>query len=182
MMSQNNYNANSDSNKNNKNIKGGKFFPALCSTLGTVIIAIVIISFIPMAVPRLFGYEVYNVISGSMEPAIPVGSAVYVKYESPMQIEEGEVIAFISGSSIITHRIILNDQSGQTFTTKGDANSAEDMNKVSYNELVGVVKYHFPYVGNLMELYTTNEGKKYAILLAASGALINCLGAVLNKK
>jgi signal peptidase I len=180
-MSQNNYNADNDCN-NKKNIKGGKFLPALCSTVGTAIIAIVIITFIPMAVPRLFGYEIYNVISGSMEPAIPVGSAVYVKYESPMQIEEGDVIAFISGSSIITHRVMVNDQSGQTFTTKGDANSAEDMNKVSYNELVGVVKYHFPYVGNLMELYTTDKGKRYAIVLAAAGALINCLGAALKKK
>ena len=32
-----------------------------------------------LAAPRFIGLESYTVVSGSMEPEIPVGSAVYVK-------------------------------------------------------------------------------------------------------
>ena len=49
--------------------KGRKFFPALCSVFGTVILLGVIAAFFPLTVPRLMGYNIYEVVSGSMEPA-----------------------------------------------------------------------------------------------------------------
>ena len=50
--------------------KGGKLFPALCSVFGTLILLSVIAVFLPLTVPRLMGYEIYEVVSGSMEPEI----------------------------------------------------------------------------------------------------------------
>ena len=46
--------------------------PALCNIVGTFILLSVIITCLPATVPRLLGYEVYNVVSGSMQPEIPV--------------------------------------------------------------------------------------------------------------
>ena len=63
--------------------RGGKFIPALCSILGTLILLAVILGALPLALPRLFGYEAYSVVSGSMEPALPVGSVVYVEPADP---------------------------------------------------------------------------------------------------
>ncbi len=56
--------------------KGRKVFPALCSMLGTLILLGVIAAFLPLTLPRLMGYEIYEVVSGSMEPGGPVGSAI----------------------------------------------------------------------------------------------------------
>ena len=56
--------------------KGGMLIPALCNIVGTFILLSVIITCLPAAVPRLLGYEVYNVVSGSMQPEIPVGSLI----------------------------------------------------------------------------------------------------------
>ena len=59
--------------------KGGMLIPALCNIAGTLILLSVIASCLPVTVPRFMGYEIYNVVSGSMEPAIPTGSLVYIR-------------------------------------------------------------------------------------------------------
>ena len=88
--------------------KGRKVFPGLCSVLGTLILIGVIAAFLPLTVPRLMGYEIYEVVSGSMEPEIPVGSVIYVKAVQPQEVEAGDVIAFHKDGSVITHRVEEN--------------------------------------------------------------------------
>lgn len=161
--------------------KGG-VIPALCNILGTLILVAVIASCLPVTVPRLFGYEIYNVVSGSMAPEIPVGSILYVERCSPLDVEEQDVIAFQSASSVITHRVVKNDQVEGEFITKGDANAAEDMNSVEYDALIGRVKYHFPFLGGLMALYTSGVGKAYIVCFAACGAMLNLLAGRLRDR
>ena len=77
----------------------------VCSVVGTILLALVIVVCIPLTVPRIAGYQIYTVISGSMEPAIPTGSLVYVRNTAPSGIEKGDVIAFygsLENGSIIT--------------------------------------------------------------------------------
>lgn len=88
---------NNDTSAYRSGRKGGKFFPALCSVLGTLILVSVIAVCIPITVPKLMGYEIYDIVSGSMEPEIPVGSVIYVKAAAPEDIQEGDVIAFRRG-------------------------------------------------------------------------------------
>lgn len=71
--------------------------PALCSALGTVMLILLVLACVPLTAPRIFGYEIYTVISGSMEPAIPTGSLVYIASTDPEEIREGDVIAFYGG-------------------------------------------------------------------------------------
>ena len=60
--------------------KGGRIIlPALCGIVGTAIIVLVIAALLPTTLSRFMGFEVYNVVSGSMAPSIPVGSMVFVK-------------------------------------------------------------------------------------------------------
>lgn len=73
--------------------------PALCSALGTVLLILLVLACVPLTVPRVFGYEIYTVISGSMDPAIPTGSLVYIADTDPGEIVEGDVIAFYGGMS-----------------------------------------------------------------------------------
>ena len=62
--------------------------------LSTILLAALVAVCMPLTVPRLFGYHIYSVISGSMEPAIPTGSLVYIKEMEPEEMQTGDVIAF----------------------------------------------------------------------------------------
>ena len=59
------------------------------------ILIIIVAAYLPITVPRAFGYEIYTVISGSMEPAIPTGSLVYVKYIQPEEIQTEDIYCFL---------------------------------------------------------------------------------------
>ena len=83
----------------------------LCNAAGTVILILLILACLPLTLPRLAGYRLYTVISGSMEPEIPVDSLVLVRGADPVQMAEGDVIAFYGAhgsSAVITHRVVGN--------------------------------------------------------------------------
>ncbi|MBQ7437403.1 MAG: signal peptidase I [Oscillospiraceae bacterium] len=155
--------------------KGGMLIPALCNIIGTLLLIAVIATSIPLAIPTLLGYEIYNVTSGSMEPELPVGSVIYVEHVKPESIKEGEIIAFYSGGSVITHRAVENYLFEGKISTKGDANPRVDFNDVPYADVIGVVKYHFPYLGNYLMIYSHQLTKVYLIVLAFCGVMFNVL-------
>ena len=162
--------------------KGGKVFPALCSVLGTLILLGVIAAFIPLTVPRLMGYEIYEVVSGSMEPEIPVGSILYVEETPPEEIEAGDVIAFMRNDTVVSHRVEENRYVEGEFITKGDANSEEDTVPVPYDSLVGKSVYHLPVLGTLMTMLAGDVGKLYALAFAACGVMFHMLAAILRSR
>ncbi len=165
-----------------KKKKGGKFIPALCNIVGTLILLSVIGTCLPITVPQFMGYEVYNVVSGSMEPEIPVGSVIYVEPVDPVSVQEGDIIAFWSSESVVTHRVVKNKSVEGSFTTKGDANAEEDMNDVEYAAVIGQVTKHYPYLGRLLAIYTSSIGKAYAVCFAACGAMFHILAGRLRNR
>ena len=137
---------------------------------------------LPLTAPRLMGYEIYHVISGSMEPQIPVGSVIYVAAAAPEDVLENDVIAFWSNDSVVTHRVMSNRMVEGEFVTKGDANEAEDINTVPYENLIGQVKYHIPILGDLMVILTGTVGKIYLLGFAACGVMLNMLASRLRDR
>lgn len=162
--------------------KGGKLFPALCSVCGTLILLGVIAVFLPLTAPRLMGYEIYEVVSGSMEPEIPVGSLLYAKSAAPEEICPGDVIVFMKDGSTVTHRVEENRYVEGEFITKGDANSEEDMLPVPYESLRGRVVWHLPVLGGVMSLLAGTTGKIYAAAFAACGVMFHMLAGVLRER
>ena len=157
----------------------------ICSALGTILLIILILGCIPLTVPRAMGYELYTVITGSMEPNVPVGSLVFVKDVDPVEVQEKDVIAFYGGkdsNAIITHRVVENRVFMGDFITKGDANSDNDMNPVEYEELIGRVELSVPYVGTVAQFLTSLEGKITAASIIGLAVVLNILGSVLDKK
>ena len=86
--------------------KGGMFIPALCNVIGTLLIIAVIATSVPLAVPSLLGYEIYNVTSGSMEPELPVGSVIYVEHVKPESVQPGDIIV-LAGKGHETYQEIM---------------------------------------------------------------------------
>lgn len=161
-------------------IKSGKLLPALCSVVGTSLIILVILTALPLSIPRVLRYEVYDIITGSMEPEIPVGSVVYAKYVSPQLVETGDIIVYRNAESIITHRVVRNQTVEGQFVTKGDANKNQDPVPVPYSDYIGRVEHHFPAVGRFLSIYSSMVGKFYAFMVAASGVMFNLLAGRLR--
>lgn len=166
------------------NKKSNKIAGAL-NILGELLLIGVILICIPLTVPRIFGYEVYSVVSGSMEPAIPTGSLVYIKSIEPEKVEEDSVIAFYSPSNpdaIITHRVVINKVVSGEFTTKGDANQAEDPSPVPYDNLVGKVTLSIPYAGELLSGIASTEGKIIIVGIVIEALALQVIAAIIQKK
>ena len=72
----------------------------------TILICILMAGFL---VPRLFGVTSFVVLSGSMEPVIPTGSAVFVNTKDT-DVEKGDIITYSLGvgddeTVYVTHRV-----------------------------------------------------------------------------
>lgn len=146
----------------------------LINVVGTAIIIIVIVLCLSLIVPRFFGISCYTVVTGSMEPNVPVGSVVYAKATDPQLLETGEIIVFYDGrnNAPIVHRIVENQSNLNQVITKGDANDSIDITPVYYNNIVGKVVLHIPVLGRLLSLLGTGMGKVAMFLLIIAGFLL----------
>lgn len=149
------------------------------SVTGTGMIVVVIILCSLLVLPGIFGFHMYHVLSGSMEPAVRVGSLIYVYEGQPEDIVEKDIIAFYSSledGGIITHRVLMNNVVSGTFQTKGDANDGEDPTPVPYANYIGEVVRTIPYMGKLLTVMTSFYGKIAAACVVALGAFLNFIG------
>lgn len=151
-----------------------------CGGLGTLLLLLVIAVCIPLTLPRLLGYRVYAVISGSMEPAISVGDLIYVRQREPEAVAENDVIAFYgteSSGGIIVHRVVENRRVDGSFLTKGDANAQPDLAPVGYERLLGTAEGRVPLLGNLALILTGTWGKLAAMCLILAAVLLRAVSA-----
>ena len=120
-----------------------------------------------------------------MEPEIPVGSMVYVKSIAPKDLKEKDVVAFYGGrdtNAIITHRVVSNNVVTGQLVTKGDANATEDMNPVSYRDVIGVVTYTIPKAGELAQIFTSSQGKIIAASIVGLAVVLHLIAGILESK
>ena len=133
------------------------------STLLVIVAAMLAIALVGV---RLLGWQVYSVLSGSMEPTFQTGSLVYVRPAQAEEIKEGDIITFtLDGEVIATHRVVavVNDGGQIAFRTKGDANRVEDSRLVTADQLVGKALFSIPGMGKLVEQIHTERGRIVAI-------------------
>lgn len=124
--------------------------------------------------------SLYTIVSGSMEPTIHVYDVVLnVAVKSPEDIKVGDVITFISTSSIsegltVTHRVqdikIVNGE--YEFVTKGDYNPTADSSTAKYNNVIGKVAFKIPQLGRVQFFVASKAGWFFVVLLPAMGVII----------
>lgn len=161
-----------DKRKKNRNKKLQRGLVVTARLLGSFVIIAVLLTLIPLSIPRMLGYEIYNVVSGSMAPKIPVGSLILVKSVDPYSVEEGDVIAFYSNATVVCHRVMKNNSFDGKYVTKGDANEEEDLKDVDYTELIGIVEHHFPLLGAVGSYISTSSGKLFVAELIICSLLL----------
>jgi len=112
-----------------------------------------------------------TVQSGSMKPAIKMGSVVMIKPMDGYKI--GDIITFGQISKIkspTTHRIydIKVIDGKVSYITKGDANNAPDMKEISKREIIGKVLFSVPYAGYAVDFAKKPLGFALVILVPAA--------------
>ena len=120
------------------------------------------------------GWRVDAVTTGSMAPALKVGSVVIVEPVAPEEVREGDIITFrLNGvdDTVVTHRVTrIGYNSPLFFKTKGDANTVADPFTVPSRDLVGKVIVHLPLMGHLVGFLKTICG--FLLVLLVPGMVI----------
>lgn len=91
------------------------------------------------------------VATGSMEPNISVGDMVICAQAGGEDLEVGDVMVFYRDGEIVVHRIvgIAEETTGPVYTTRGDANNADDADPVPAEDVIGRVILVVPKLGRL---------------------------------
>lgn len=140
---------------------------------GLLVTAVIVLALL-LAGVRFLGFQVFTVLSGSMEPAYHTGSLIYVKEVDYRDLGEGDVITFmLNEDTVATHRIVglvpdEDDPSVVRYRTKGDANDAEDGSLVHYKNVIGSPVFTIPYLGYVAN-YIQNPPGTY---IAMSGGAV----------
>lgn len=143
--------------------------------ISTVLVAFVVLLALLLVGARIFGLQVFTVLSGSMEPTYHTGSLIYVKKVDPYTIQSGQVITFmLDENTVATHRVVgvVPDEEDPTvirFRTKGDANENEDGGLVHYKNVIGTPVFTIPGLGFVANYIQHPPGMYIAI---AAGAIL----------
>jgi signal peptidase I len=150
----------------------GPWSRALSVAMSIVVAGVLALAVAVVVAPKVLGAVPLTVLSGSMEPGLSPGDVVVVRPVAAEDIRVGDVVTFQPVSddpSLVTHRVVGLGVSGtgeSTFTTRGDANGADDEPVVA-DQVMGRVAYSVPLVGHV-----TNASWGPTTVTVAATALI----------
>jgi signal peptidase len=134
--------------------------------LGAVVGAGCIVLFV---LGMLLGWRPQAVLTGSMEPSVPVGALVIVKETPVADVEVGDVVTVPShhGDGLITHRVVEKTptEQGASLTLRGDANASADPDPYHVS-VVGKTIATVPLLGFFASLLKTPFGIAGIVIVA----------------
>lgn len=99
-----------------------------------LVILILIIKLLNILHISFFGYQMFTVVSGSMQPTIKVGDIILIKKQDNYFVND--IVTYKNDDDYITHRIVgVNELN---VVTKGDYNNALD-DPIRVSDVVGKV-------------------------------------------
>lgn len=150
-----------------KLVKIFKIFYKIIFGLLIVLILSIAISIIPLP----GNYRIYSVVSGSMEPSLPVGSIVFVKPQPNYQV--GDIVTFKTPKdpkNTVTHRLVAKDTAKDQiiYSTKGDANQTKDIENLSSENIIGKVFFNLPFIGYPISYSKTLPGLMILVVVPST--------------
>lgn len=117
----------------------------------------------------------YTIVSPSMTPNLKVYDVIVdIKVKKPEDIKVGDIITFISTSSIskgltITHRVvaIIETENGLEYKTQGDNNLSPDSTTVQFKNILGKVLFKVPQLGRLQSFLSSSYGWLIIVVIPA---------------
>ena len=152
--------------------------------VSTTLVVLIVLCAVFLVGSRIMGYQVYTVLSGSMEPEYSVGDLLYVKKVDVNKIGVGDPITFILNEDLVvaTHRVVRVDAENQHFYTKGDANEIEDSEPVHFNNVIGVPQFSIMKLGYVSHFVKNPPGMYIAIGVGVVLILLVFLPDMIGKK
>ena len=146
-------------------------FSKIWSIVSTVLVGAVVVLAVLLLGGRLLGWQVFTVVSGSMEPVYHVGDLLYVRPTDPADRQPGDVITFVMNEQLVvgTHRIVEVEDTGERlyFYTKGDANAAMDAAPVAQENVLGTPVFSIPLLGYVVAFVQQPPGSYVAVAVGA---------------
>lgn len=99
------------------------------------IIYFLVIIYLLIFIPTIWGEKPLVVISGSMEPTLNVGGILYYHEKDFDDFKVDDVIVYQLEDHIISHRVFDITENG--IITKGDANNSYDNLLINKNQVLG---------------------------------------------
>lgn len=107
---------------------------------------ILIIIYLIIFIPVLWGKRPLVIISGSMEPILKVGGILYYEKIYLDDFKKDDILVYRLNEHIVSHRIVNINEYG--FETKGDNNNSNDSYIVDKNNVIGRGNnWSIPYIG-----------------------------------
>ena len=186
-------------------------FKKVWNIVSTVLVVILVLCAVFLMGSRMFGYDCYTVLTGSMTPQYQPGDLVYVKQvynkniagiADPVErdaarkekiatvkslVESGElavgdVVTFMMNEdTILTHRIVRIEADKGKIYTMGDTNDVED-EPVLYENLIGEVCFSLPKLGYVSKFIQNPPGTYIAIGVGVVLILLVFLPDLVGKK
>lgn len=157
--------------------------------LSDVVIALLLVLVIAFAGVRLVGLTPYAVLSGSMEPELPVGSLIYVQQTDPATIQVGDAVTFEKGSGVVaTHQAYEVDLEAREIRTQGIANInsdgsiMHDAEPVPFESVIGVPVACIPYLGYVNSFVTSPAGVVVVIAGAVAAIALSMVASRLGER
>lgn len=150
-----------------------KTLKKVLNIISTVFLVALIILLVFMFIARasghslsIFGFHVFRVSSGSMEPTLMTGDVILVQQTSAENIHEGDIISYkaVEGEmagNIITHRVVTEPVAhGGVYTlqTRGDLEGAPLDPEITSDQLIGKYNLKLPLLGKLYSFFLTPQG------------------------
>jgi signal peptidase len=130
---------------------------------------------VAFGIALVLGLKPLAVISGSMEPTIPVGSVVFSRMVPASELHPGDIVTVArpsnngSQSQMVTHRLVTSTQTEPGFyelVLKGDFNA--DVDPQPYRvSAAGLCVWHLPWLGDVAIFLQSKSGLMTAAALAA---------------
>ena len=146
----------------------------ICWTLIAVLVFTLVVFFMSRingSTPSVFGYSIFRVSSGSMEPELMVGDIILDKtVDNPEDLKVGDVITFKSsdyGDLLVTHKVIKApyEENGKLMLqTKGIANEVEDK-PISTDNVKGIMICKVDYLDTVYNIFLSPWGLLILIAL-----------------
>ena len=156
-------------------------------TVSTVVLILVILFAFLLVGVRIFGVAPYTVLSGSMEPNIPVGSLIYVKKVTAADLHVNDPVTYtLESGLVVTHRIIevIPDEDDPTvvrYRTKGDANNDADGTPVHIKNVIGKPVFTIPLLGYVAYFVQNPPGNYITLITLAALLLLTFLPDLIDR-
>ena len=119
---------------------------------------IVLMKICPEKINKFLGYQTFVILTDSMEPVLPTGSAVLVKnLKDDEEPKEGDIVSFrvdrLGEDAVFTHYYCgtETEEYGSTrYLTQGATAERPDDYITHRQDIIGTYVFHIPYVGRIV--------------------------------